>query len=656
MKNRKTISLDKNTESILIASEMRYRRLFESAKDGILILDAKTGKIIDVNPFLLEMMGYAKSEFLGFRLWEIESFGELVASEEAFRKLQENQYARYDNLPLFTKTGECKDVEFITNLYTMDGEKILHCNIRDITERKKMGDALKRAKEFNSSLLENISDGVVACDAQGRIALFNRASREWLGMDSISILPKEWPNYFRLYHSDGITPMSTGDFPLFRAFNGESISDVGMTIVAKDKSPRHVIVNGGPFFDNQRNKLGAMVVMCDITERKRAEAEKARLEMRLRESQKMEAVGQLAGGVAHDFNNLLTVINGYTQMLLLSSEASTQPELEEVLRAGERASALTRQLLVFSRRQALESKIIDFNAIISDMEKMLRRLIREDISLERYSGSDLWPVKADPGQMEQVIMNLVINARDAMPEGGKLSIQTENVKIDGKNPMNNPGDIIPGFYVKFSVADTGCGMSDEVKKHLFEPFFTTKEQGKGTGLGLATVYGIVKQNGGYIDVQSEVGKGSRFQIYFPRIATEVLKDDKTLKAAPILQGRETVLLVEDETNVRILIREFLKSIGYAVLLASNGKEALELAENHKDTIHLLLTDIVMPGMSGLELAKQLKGMFPEVKLLFMSGYAKSSDGKGLLDINKNFIQKPISIYPLSIKLREILDK
>jgi PAS domain S-box-containing protein len=524
MKNKKTISLDKNTENILLASEMRYRRLFESAKDGILILDAKTGKIIDVNPYLLEMIGYVKAELLGVRLWEIAAFNELVASQDAFNALTESQYLHYDNLHLVSKPGEHKDVEFVSNVYRVDEEKVLHCNIRDITERK------------------------------------------------------------------------------------------------------------------------------------RAEEEKARLEMRLRESQKMEAVGQLAGGVAHDFNNLLTVINGYTQMLLLSSDSSTQPELEEVLRAGERASALTRQLLVFSRRQALESKIIDFNAIISDMEKMLRRLIREDISLERISGSDLWPVKADPGQMEQVIMNLVINARDAMPDGGKLTIQTENVKIDGKRPLNYPGDMIPGYYVKFSVSDTGCGMSDEVKKHLFEPFFTTKEEGSGTGLGLATVYGIVKQNGGYIDVQSEVGAGSRFQIYLPRITSEILKGDKELKATPILKGRETILLVEDECNVRIIIREFLKSIGYVVLLASNGKEALEIAKDHKEQIHLLLTDIVMPGMSGLELAKQLNSMFPEMKLLFMSGYAKSSDGKGLLDINTNFIQKPISIYPLSIKLREILDK
>ncbi|MFA6290817.1 MAG: response regulator [Victivallales bacterium] len=396
----------------------------------------------------------------------------------------------------------------------------------------------------------------------------------------------------------------------------------------------------------------------DITERKKAEEEKNKLELQLRESQKMQAVGQLAGGISHDFNNLLSVINGYSEMLIRDPDlkAGQRTKVEEIMRAGERASSLTRQLLVFSRRQPMELKIIDVSTIVSGMSKMLRRLVRESIGMTIIGGADLWHIKADPGQIEQVIMNLVVNARDAMLEGGTLIIKTENVKIDETNRTGHHQDIKPGHYVMLSVSDTGCGMDDKVKEHMFEPFFTTKEVGKGTGLGLATVYSIVKQSNGFIDVQSEPGKGAQFRIYFPQAAGEGALNEEQQDMVIIPVGNETILLVEDEESIRMMLQSFLQSIGYSVLSASNGKKALKLAENHKKTIHLLLSDVVMPGMNGYELGNHLKNLLPGIKQLFMSGYTKPSAANEMVKANNNLIQKPLSLHTLGIKLREILDK
>jgi CheY-like chemotaxis protein len=376
------------------------------------------------------------------------------------------------------------------------------------------------------------------------------------------------------------------------------------------------------------------------------------------ESQKMQAIGQLAGGISHDFNNLLSVINGYSQMLLRDTDLkpAAHQYIEEMLRAGERASSLTRQLLVFSRRHPAESKIVDLNTIVSGVNKMLRRIVRENIGMAIVGAPNLWQIKADPGQIEQVIMNLVVNASDAMPDGGTLTIETENVKIDGSNRLDHHSDINPGSYVMLSVSDTGCGMDDKVKGHMFEPFFTTKEVGKGTGLGLATVYGIVKQSRAYIDFQSELGKGTRFRIYFPQSVNEDVSHEERQETANIPRGSETILLVEDEDSIRVMLQDFLQSIGYAILPACNGKEAFELARNRKKRIHLLLTDVVMPGMNGFELAKRVKKLLPGIKLLFMSGYANQTDTQEMLKMNKNLIQKPISISDLGVKLREILEK
>jgi PAS domain S-box-containing protein len=393
-----------------------------------------------------------------------------------------------------------------------------------------------------------------------------------------------------------------------------------------------------------------IVLAYDVTERRS-------LEEQLRQSQKLEAVGQLAGGVAHDFNNLLTVITGYSDLSLrrLDKDNPLRSNLEEIRKAGERAASLTRQLLAFSRKQVLQPKVLQLNAIVADVDKMLRRLIGEDIDSLTVLEPSLGQVKADPGQIEQVILNLAVNARDAMPKGGKLTIETANVYLDNQYVRRHTA-ILPGHYVMLAVSDTGCGIDAETQVRMFEPFFTTKEQGKGTGLGLSTVYGIVKQSGGNIWVYSEVGKGTTFKIYLPRIDGVTEMNEARDTPAELPQGRETVLLTEDEEQVRQMIRKILEMNGYHVLEASGGDEALAIYKQHEGQIDLIMTDVVMPQMSGRELAQSLEVLHPGIKVLYMSGYTDDAIVRhGLLDQEIAFLQKPFTPDALMRKVREVLD-
>ena len=376
----------------------------------------------------------------------------------------------------------------------------------------------------------------------------------------------------------------------------------------------------------------------------------------LLQSQKMKCVGRLAGGIAHDFNNLLTPIMGYAQLGLaqLPPGASLSTNFEEIQKAAERASNLTRQLLAFSRFQVVEPKVINLNGLITNLDKMLRRLIGEDIELETLPACDLNLVRVDPSQIEQVLINLAINAHDAMPHGGRLTIQSANVILD-KACFRQHADASPGPYVMLAVTDTGVGMTEEVKNHIFEPFFTTKEDGKGTGLGLATCYGIVRQSGGHIEVHSEVGLGTTFKIYLPSVEGGVQAPDQCEVFVDIPWGSETVLLAEDEPGVRNLAAHVLRSQGYTVLEAANGVEAVHVAEKHSQDIHLLLTDVVMPKMSGIELAHQLKSMRPDIRVLFTSGYMDGELGcLGDLGSAADFIHKPFQPIALSRKVRDVL--
>ncbi|MEK6280731.1 MAG: ATP-binding protein [Acidobacteriota bacterium] len=401
----------------------------------------------------------------------------------------------------------------------------------------------------------------------------------------------------------------------------------------------------------------ALVLANDITERKRAEEALHRSESQLRQALKMEAIGKLAGGVAHDFNNLLTAINGHSEMCLrrLTPEDELYRHVEGIMKTGERAAALTRQLLAFSRKQILQPQVMDLNSVVVELSKMLQRLIGEDIDLLMGLDADLGRVKADPNQLEQVLMNLCVNARDAMPKGGKLTIETGNVRL-GEEFAGEHLSVPPGDYVMLAVSDTGCGMDALTQASIFDPFFTTKEVGKGTGLGLATVYGIVKQSGGSVWVYSEVGQGTTFKIYLPLVEGSVEKLKVDTGVPELLSGVETVLLVEDEEVVREMAMEVLQECGYQVLEAKDGSDALQVARQHAGEIHLMLTDVVMPRMSGRELTKQLTPSRPDMKVLYMSGYTDDAIvHHGVLDEGTAFIGKPFSMHALARKIRETLD-
>ena len=506
----------------------------------------------------------------------------------------------------------------------------------------------KRTEAINTRLVmaaEQASDAIVITDAEGAIQYVNAAFTTMTGYPREEVLGK----------NPRIVKSGRQDEAFYR--------ELWQTI-ASGKKWRRRLVNKrkdgtlyteeaaiSPLRDAEGRIINFVSAKRDITER-------LQMEDQLRQSQKMDAMGQLSGGIAHDFNNLLSVIKGYSQLLLKDEtlKATSRHQIEEILKAGERASSLTRQLLVFSRRQVTEPQIIDLNALVADTSKMLQRLIRKNISLVITASPSLWPIKADPGQLEQVIMNLVVNARDAMPEAGTLTITTENARLEGGDNIILPPEISPGPYVLLSVSDTGCGMDEKVKERIFEPFFTTKEAGKGTGLGLSIVYGIVKQSEGFINVRSEPSKGTTFNVYLPRHAGKVSQTQPKGPEESAARGSETILLVEDDPALLDMTRTMLESFGYRVLPAATSSEAIRLASANSGGIHLLMTDTLMPDMNGQQIVQKILSICPRLKHLFLSGYTDSGIASNdEPDAAAHLIQKPFTRKELSDKVRETLD-
>ena len=412
----------------------------------------------------------------------------------------------------------------------------------------------------------------------------------------------------------------------------------------KDGSPLHAIVAASPLYDERGNFTCALGMVTDITERKRAAEERSRLEQQLQQAQKLDSIGRLAGGVAHDFNNLLTVINGYADLLLreLKDEPSLRASVAEMRQAGERGAELTRRLLSFSRQQLTDPKPVDLNRLIADLGNMLRRLMGEDVEIVIVPGESLGWVNADAGQISQVLLNLAVNARHAMPDGGKLTVETRNIELDAPEAKRHPG-LAPGCHVLLAVTDNGVGMDEETQQRVFEPFFTTKGIGEGTGLGLSIVYGIVKQSGGSIEVDTKSGVGTTFKIYLPRVEKTQPDESPATLVAPAVEGTGTILLVEDEAEVRNLAARILSNLGYHVLQSAHGEEALSVAERHTGPIDLLLTDVIMPGMTGRDLAERIKVARPETKVLYMSGYSGNAlTSRGILDPDILYIPKPFT--------------
>jgi PAS domain S-box-containing protein len=763
-------------DNLDVVNEIRYRRLFESNRDGILMLDGASRKITDANPFMIELLGYSKEEFLGKELWEIGLLKDEEASRAAFRELQQKGYIRYTDLPLETKNGVRRNVEFISNVYTEDNRQIIQCNIHDITGRKAAENALaKLTSDLESAaaeyqrVLDHSLDVICQINAAGQFTQISAAAKNVWGYSPEELIGRA---YMELVHPEDhlITAQAAGDvmsgIPAVTFENqyirqdgaiahimwsaNWSKSDQIMFCVARDVSPikqaedalkkseanylnliesspgiiylnephppyktiyvspniirfgyspeewystpgmwmsilhnedRERVLNefetavrenletdleyrivakdgtiywwrdkGSFLLNNKGNRTGWQGLILDITSEKE-------LREQLRQSQKLESVGLLAGGIAHDFNNMLTAINGYSDLTLrkLKADDPLRRNIEEIKRAGERSAELTHQLLAFSRQQILYPVILDLNEAISDTIKLLQRVIGENIQLSTTLNPQVGRVKVDPGQLSQILMNLAVNARDSMPQGGKLTIETANVFLDPDYVRQHVG-VLPGAYTMLAVSDTGIGMSDETKEHIFDPFFTTKEVGQGTGLGLATVYGIVKQSGGSIGVHSKEGVGTTFKIYLPRVTEQVteIKTEKSFTEMP--KGTETILLVEDEEIVRKLTVKILEECGYTVIEAANGVKALVLCDKGEYQYDLLMTDVVMPEMGGRELSEKLKERLPNLRVLFTSGYTDDAVVRhGVIEVNTNFIQKPFSAEALADKIREILD-
>ncbi len=505
-------------------------------------------------------------------------------------------------------------------------------------------DSHPRNEEYYRALADCVPGVVYSTTAEGACDYCNQWWYDYTGMSREQSQGNGWADTLHPEDRDRVLTNWYERLRDGRPFQGEH------RLRKADGSYRWFLDRAVPLRDKQGSVVRWFGTCIDIDDLKRVEDE-------FRQAQKLEAVGRLAGGIAHDFNNLITVIQGCCEVLLhtMSADDRGRELVEEIHRAGQRSAALTRQLLVFGRKQVVQPRVLDLNETVANAEKLFRRMIGEDVRLETVLRPLTGRVKADPGQLEQVLMNLVVNARDAMPTGGRLTIETADAELDEEHARLCPG-VEPGHYVALSVGDTGCGMSEEIKARIFEPFFTTKEPGKGTGLGLAVVHGIVRQAGGHIDVDSKPGQGTTFKVYLPRLEEQARPGTPPLGVKCPPRGTETILLVEDEEEVRTLTRRVLLGCGYCVLEAPDGETALQVAARHDGPIHLLLTDVVMPGMGGRPLAERLRAMHPTAKVLFVSGYTDDAVVRhGILEDRVQFLQKPFSPVALALKLRDVMD-
>ena len=522
----------------------------------------------------------------------------------------------------------------------------------ELAERRRAEEDLRRERDFVESLIDTAHTIVIVLDTEGRILRFNRHLEVISGYSTQDMQGKSWfETFLPAYDRDRIRDL------FFGAVAGGPLEGKVVNPILDRAGQEHLIEwYNTKLFDAGGSLVGVLATGQDVTEREKTEEEKERLQAQLHQAQKMESIGRLAGGIAHDFNNLLTPMIGYAEMALMDLNP-TDPlyrDFEEIHEAAERAKNLTGQLLTFSRRQELEMKVVNLNNIIASFKKMLQRIIGEDVEIITTLDPDLVNIKGDPPQIQQVLMNLSVNARDAMPQGGRLTIETANVILD-KSYVKGRAGVQPGPYAMLAVSDTGVGMDRETIDRIFEPFFTTKAPGEGTGLGLATVYGIVKQHGGNIWVYSEPGHGTTFKVYLPEATGDAQPELVAEKQPELAAGNGTILVVEDETAVRKLACNILENHGYEVIEASSGPDAVRLAESHGGPIDLLLTDVVMPQMNGRELYRRIASLRPDVKVLYMSGYTDDVIAHhGVLDAQIEFLQKPFTVDGLVRKISEML--
>ncbi len=642
------VSERKRMEEELVGSEEHFRALIENSSDLVAVIDG-AGIFEFQSPSSERILGYRPEELVGRNVFDFTHPDDAGLSQGSFAELVrgERSLSQSTELRFLHKDGSWRVLEVKAHqLPGRTGEVSYVLNSRDVTERKQAEQVLSLTR-FS---LEKAADPVHWLDPEGRILDANESScrrygysrEEMLGLSVFDLdpeLPRDiWPKRWEEIKKLGSITLER----MHRTKEGE--------LFPVEVTSNH-IEHGGREYD--------VVFLRDITERKRAEDVLRQSEEQLRQAQKMEAVGQLAGGIAHDFNNVLTSIIGYSDLVLASEEcadSSLRDDVREIKAAAERASALTRQILAFSRRQALRPEVLSLNDVLESMERLLRRTLGEDIDLVSFLDLDLGLVEVDANQLGQVLVNLALNARDAMRMGGRLTLETANVELSQEDSRDLPG-LIPGRYVMLAVSDTGVGMDEGTRSHVFEPFFTTKEPGKGTGLGLATVYGVVKQSGGCVFVRSELGQGATFKVYLPRVEKPAKQREGIANSPDSVVGHETILVVEDEAAVRELVRRVLERLGYTVLTVGTGDGALIFLEETKAPVELLLTDVVLPGtLQGNELARAAGVLRPSLPVLYMSGYTRDTIvHSGRLDEGVNYLEKPFTADQLARRVREVLD-
>jgi len=635
------------------AHEEQFRHMIEGVKDhGIFTLDPE-GRVTSWNKGAEHIYGYASEEIIGqhrsrffspedatsgLPRWELrETVATGQFSEQAWRVRKDGTrfWANGTITPLRDEAGALRGFLKI---------------VRDLTERKQIETELRKSVEalhLRDRAIKAVSQGIFITDPNqpdNPIIYASPGAELMTGYRAEELVGRNC----RFLQGAQTDPARVAE--VRQAIRAGRECSVELLNYRKDGTPFWNALFINPVRDDQGRLVHFIGVQADVTEQHQ-------LEDQLRQAQKLESIGQLAGGIAHDFNNLLTVISGHSEMLMsLPSNGPMQESIQAISEAGERAAGLTRQLLIFSRRAVVDLQVLDLNIVVNDTEKLLRRMIGEDVVLAAVLAPRLSRVRADSGHIGQVLMNLCINARDAMPEGGKLTIQTQNVELDAPY-VNTHVEVQPGRYVLLTVSDTGTGMTLEVNRRIFEPFFTTKGVGKGTGLGLSVVHGIVKQNNGFIGVYSELGMGTTFKVYLPVVEDEVAAPRNVFDPTRVGRGTETVLLVEDEDSVREIALLALRTQGYAVLSATNGKEAMRVVSEHTGNIDLLVTDVVMPEMNGRQLAEGLRTRLPKMKVLYLSGYTDDAVVRhGILQAEVAFLQKPYTPMTLLRKVRQVLDQ
>lgn len=638
----------KRAEEALLRSEAKYRTLFEAAGEAIILskVDGVEFKVADCNASAITMFGGPYEQLVGTDIMDVSPPvqpdgrpSKEVGDEKIQAALQgqpqsfEWRHCRFDGVEF--------DAEVLLNRVDLGEEEYyLQAIIRDVTERKRAEQERRRL----SVVIEQAPESVIITDIDAAILYINPAFEQETGYTRTEVIGQN-PRILQsgqhdpVFYEDLWTTLIAG-----KVWHGRIVNK------KKDGTLYTIEATIGPV----HNELGQIVNYVSM---RRDVTRELQLEEQYMRSQRMEAVGQLTGGIAHDFNNLLTAINGFAELIQyrLLPDDPLQELINNILHSGRRAADLVKQLLAFSRKQIIEPKVLNLNLVVVDMGAMLQRVIGENIQLKMMLSPDLWSVKVDPAQIEQIIANLAVNARDAMPDGGQLTIETGNVVLDSDYVATHLG-AQPGEHILLAMSDTGIGISEEVQAHIFEPFFTTKEVGKGTGLGLATVYGIVKQNNGNIWVYSEEGHGSTFKIYLPRSPEPMQPLPRPELEIDLPTGDETILLVEDDAGVRELARRVLEKQGYTLLEAQNGEEALQVVSEHRGSLHLLLTDIIMPGMTGKTLAEQLTQQQADLKVIYMSGYPHNIIANhGALDPDVIFLSKPFTSVTLTRQVREVLD-